>query len=136
MRRGRAGWLLGALALAGCGELVPNTAPRLVSFNGVALRDLQEPGFWERPPSGVVVEPGQDFELVVEARDAQGDDIRIWLMAAPAGISLDEVTGEGVWVEPELTEIRWLEFVLEDLDAREPRWRQEDIPLFPAAQAP
>lgn len=106
------------LFAAACASL-PNDPPKLLSFNGVSAADLRR-GYYDETAFTYV--PGQDFPLVIEARDPQGQDIRLWWPRQPPGWEFDPDATSGVWHVP-ADQGSWQDvtLILEDTHPTDPR---------------
>lgn len=124
---------LALLAMVGCGPgLLQNSAPRLTAVNGVEVTLLGG------VPSGdarLRYVPGEIFEVDLDVRDREGNEIAIWWPESPRGWRFPSDDTVGEWEVPPEEEILDWQFivVLEDDHPRNsltaswriPFWRDE-----------
>jgi hypothetical protein len=103
-----------------------NNAPKLQSVNGEEYHLF----FGFADDSVFLVEPGTDVEVVVDAKDPEGRDLRIWWPLAPAGWEFDPDETTGVWHVPEDPLPVWsVELLIQDTNKHDPRISRYDVPF-------
>ena len=81
----------------GCGGLLSNSAPKLVTFNGDPVRHFL--GF----PIGDLrldVTPGEAQVLALELQDAERDALTVWFPWQPEGLEFPRDATQGIWNVP------------------------------------
>ncbi|MFK7929096.1 MAG: hypothetical protein AB8H79_12965 [Myxococcota bacterium] len=122
--------LMFASLLIGCGDVVPNKAPDLLTINGIEVKSKR---FDLGLGQGLSVTPGERLDLSLEVRDRQGHDVKVWFVAPPPGLEFDPDGLTGHWdvpAEDDLFEIYYsLDIALQD-DAKDSRSQTYEVPLF------
>lgn len=102
------------LLLTGCGPgLFQNSAPRLVTVNGVEVNRLT--GIQTGDPR-LYFTPGELFEIELEIKDQEGHDVSVWWPNSPRAWRFPSDETEGDWQVPPAEELLDWQFivVLED----------------------
>ncbi|MCO4743390.1 MAG: hypothetical protein KC912_01290 [Proteobacteria bacterium] len=123
--------LLMVCLLPACGPgLLQNSAPRLMSVNGVEVSRLQ--GIpWGQP--ALYYTPGELFEIEIEVKDQEGHEVRVWWPESPRGWRFPSDGTEGEWQVPpeeELLAPSSFVIVLEDDHRTNPRTATWFVPIW------